>query len=415
MKTARPDSLTVHCSRCAKVFTFKERAKPTPKGWKRLEDNLYCGDCWRSQYVLRAVTMPVASPLDLSWDDLSKRLKIAWVRTTQASNWIMTELYRRDERRVSPPPIPGEEPKDPEKMPPWHRPDKTFYHEVRHFFPELASQTVASLLQSTISKYNEARYKTSWINLASLPVFRYPTPLPVHNQSWSVAIENNRPIVTVRIGDPPGVRLRLTGGPNYRRQLAAVKQMVSGEATRGELAIYRQGMDTMCKLVAWLPRRPRVISDRPDILRVITMQEALVTAVNAKDEKLWQYHGDQLLRLIARHRLHLQRWADDSKAEHRPIPPFAERRRKAAHDVRNRLKTDCHTVARLIVNYAARRRFAGISYDDSDHSFCAEFPWFDLAQKIGEKADEAGLTFEHIAETTEKIKNKKNLPAETKV
>jgi len=49
--------------------------------------------CWRKKYVLRAISVLVASPLDCSWDDFRKALRTAWAQTTAASNWMMTELY----------------------------------------------------------------------------------------------------------------------------------------------------------------------------------------------------------------------------------------------------------------------------------------------------------------------------------
>ena len=73
----------------------------TPTGWKKLGDATYCPQCWRKKYILRAITMPVSSPLDCSWDELRKALRSMWAQTTAASNWMMTELYARDVRRGS--------------------------------------------------------------------------------------------------------------------------------------------------------------------------------------------------------------------------------------------------------------------------------------------------------------------------
>jgi hypothetical protein len=56
-----------------------------------------------------------------------------------------------------------------------------------------------------------------------------------------------------------------------------------------------------------------------------------------------------------------------------------------------------HAVASLIVNYAIRQKFAAVRYDDSDRTYCEEFPWYELRLKVAEKCDAAGLTFEHAA------------------
>ena len=47
----------------------------------------------------------------------------------------------------------------------------------------------------------------------------------------------------------------------------------------------------------------------------------------------------------------------------------------------------------MVVNYAQRRKFAVIEYNDFDQSFCPRFAWFGLRQKLTTKADEAQIEF----------------------
>ena len=82
-----------------------------------------------------------------------------------------------------------------------------------------------------------------------------------------------------------------------------------------------------------------------------------------------------------------KRWSEDQKAEHRPDPPFAERRGHAAAKYNQRMASACHAIAAMLVGYADRRRFAAIRWDDSDQSFAPQFPWFRLGELISEKAD----------------------------
>src|ERR1035437_6461909 len=77
--------ITITCAGCS----ISRAVKPTPKGeactptgWKKLGDVTYCPQCWRKKYILRAITMPVASPLDCSWDELRKALRTMWAQTT---------------------------------------------------------------------------------------------------------------------------------------------------------------------------------------------------------------------------------------------------------------------------------------------------------------------------------------------
>ena len=127
------------------------------------------------------------------------------------------------------------------------------YPEARRSFATLPSQTVATLERSVAAQYRARRYEVVWTCAASLPTFRYPVPFPLPNQAWTVAFENNAPMVSVRLGDKR-MKLRLKGSPQFRRQRSAVEQMVAGEAVRGELAIYRHRSTITVKLVSWLPR-----------------------------------------------------------------------------------------------------------------------------------------------------------------
>jgi hypothetical protein len=369
------------CRRCG--VSRDDLGKRLPRGWKRQSEFVYCATCWNSLYVLRAITLPVASPLDCEWKELRAMLHEMWVATTQACNWLMTELYARDVRR-------GEETRMPAM------PNVYLYPEARERFPTLPPRAIAALVQNVTRTYRAKRYETLWTCAASLPTYRYPSPFSTPSQAWSVYEEGRAPVVSVRICIRD-IRLRLKSGARYSRQIDSVSKIISGKAVRSELTIYQRSNDIMCKLLAWLPRAT-FQEHRSGILTVRTSAHALIVAVTANDERIWTYNGDQLRRWHAEHRAQLQRWAEDSKAEHRPIPPFAERRTNAGRKYRDRMATACHTIASLLVNYAIRRQFAAVRYDDSERTYCEQFPWFELKLKIAEKCDAAGLDFEHVSQ-----------------
>lgn len=371
----------IRCADCTAERTVKPTAKGearTPAGWKHHADAYYCGACWSKRYMLRAVSMPVASPLDCSWDELRAALKPMWAATTAACNWMLTEMYTRDVRRNGEAKIPP--------MAPVY-----LYPEARAKFPALPPQTVAALEHTIQRKYRAARYEIVWAASAALPTYRYPTPFPCSSQSWHATIEEDRPIVSVRVGDVR-LRLRLKSGPQFRRQFAQFRLVARGEAVQGEAAIYQQGSALMVKLVAWLPR-PAQAKGADGILSVRTATDCLLVAANGKDEAMWRYNGDHLRRWAAEHRRQLQRWSEDAKCENRPIPTFAERREAACRRFRDRMNSATHEIAAQLAGYAARRRFAGVRYDDSEHGFCQAFPWFRLRALIAEKLDERGIEF----------------------
>src|SRR4051812_36510251 len=135
------------CSGCR--VEAKTTGNRVPRGWKRRGENSFCALCWRNMYVLRAITIPVAEPLDATWEELRDALRAAWAATTQASNWMMTQLYTRDVRRLDHP-----------KMPPMPR--VYLYPEARILYPGLPSQSIASLEQAIQRKYRAMRYKIIW-------------------------------------------------------------------------------------------------------------------------------------------------------------------------------------------------------------------------------------------------------------
>jgi len=375
------------------------KSERLPHGWKRLGETVYCETCWRERYSLRSIALPVVEPMGEGWATFREALKEGWTEATAAANWMMTELYTRDVRRN------GEE-----KMPRMAR--VYLYPEVRLRFPGLASQTVVSIENHVQAAYRAARYELVWICAASLPTHRYPLPLPVHNQSWEATTVDGRPVVRVRLGDR-WWNLRLKGGPRFKPQTEAYRQMVSGEAVRGELALYRiRAHDgklagrpngdqkvkytVMCKMVGWFPRSQSWgARQATNTLRVSTAQDALLVALNAKEERIWRYHGDHLRRWVAEHRSMLGRLADDQKAEQRPRPSFADRRTAATVKYRNRMSSAVREIAAQLVGYAARRGFFALEYDDAITSFSAEFPYAALREQVRSKSEAAGLKFEH--------------------
>jgi hypothetical protein len=377
----------ITCAGCQKQTSVKPTAKGSarlPTGWKRLDDaTVYCRDCWTKRYYLRAVTMSVAEPLDATWPELRDALKSMWRATTRCSNWMMTQFYTRDVQRDD----------TMAKLPPM--PQLYLYPEARALFPALPSQTVAALEQAHRQKYRAIRYNVLWTCSAALPTFRYPVPFPVHNQSWSAERDSNgeRPAVSVRIGDRRFL-LRLKGGNQVRRQIAAHDLIASGKAIAGELAIHQKGVGALrVKMVAWLPRTGDA-KERHSTLTVKTGTDSLLAAVNAKDEKIWRYNGDHLRRWQAEHSRQLERWSEDAKYENRPVPNFAVRRRDAVRKFRHRMDSATHEIAAQLAGYAERRHYEAVSYDDREKSYCEQFPWFELRRKLAEKLDEKGIRLE---------------------
>ena len=66
-----------------------------------MKGEAYCRTCKQTSYSLRAVIVPVVSPLSGSWAELRDELRVLWSETTRCANWLVSELYARDIRRGS--------------------------------------------------------------------------------------------------------------------------------------------------------------------------------------------------------------------------------------------------------------------------------------------------------------------------
>jgi hypothetical protein len=356
--------------------------KRLPHGWKRREEEHFCPACWQQRYVLRVITMSVASPPDGDWKALNAQLRPLWRQATACHNWMMTELAKNEGPRLP----------SMDKLPPM---GKTYlYPEARKLFPLLPPQSVACIEHAVTRTYKALRLEVIWRHSGSLPSFRYPQPLHVHNQSWKAEWDETgeRPQLRVRLAEG-WIALRLRGGSNHRRQLQGFRQMVEGVAVRCELAIVRPVKGGLrLRMAAWLPRTPHR-EKREGTLYVLTAPGCLLLALDAKGETLWTYHADQVVRWSLEHRERLQRWSDDQKFEARPDIPFAARRKAAARKYRNRMHSAVQQAAAYVAGYAQRRRFACVRYDDSGRSWFPGFPWHEFRERVASKLDELGIQF----------------------
>lgn len=387
-----------HCAACQD----HRKSKIRPPGWKVAPDQrLYCQKCWAKRYILRAVTIPVAGPVDGTWQELRESLRTCFRATTRLSNWAVSELAKADVVRTT----------EMERLP--KMPHVYLYPGARSLVPEIDTGSTVAILHAVERRYRARRYDVVWLAKQSTPNYRYDRAVyPIRSQDWRAQRgADNEALVNLRLAGRRWT-LRLRGGHQFRRQLRSHAQLVDQLAIAAELTLYEQSTGTndnrpgtnrrngggqrvpkrlMCKLVAWLPRSAAV--ERSGALYVRTSSDALLVALNVKEERLWIYHADHVRRWVAEHQRRVNRWADDQKAEQRPTAAYQGRREASATKYRRRMDAICHEVSAQLVNYADRRRFAEIHYDDSDQTYCDRLPWSKLRQLIAEKADARGIKF----------------------
>ena len=385
------------CSGCEKT----KQSSRLPRNWKRLGEEVFCPQCWKERYCLRAITVPVAGPVDCSWDELREKLKESFSATTCLANWAIRELAKADVVRTP----------DMEKLPP--RNPVYLYPGARQVVPQLPSSSVIAVLHAVEGKYAAERYEVIWLCSRSLPSFRYPVPYPVHNNSWSLEQDENGSLIVSVPLVGGRVKLRLRGGRQFYRQRVALLKCLQGRAVKGELSLYlkrvasnshRPGVETrdsggqkvhnrlMCKMCLWLPKEGKVVAPEGTIY-VRTGEDCLLYAINEKRERIWYLNYDHVRRWVAEHSAVLLRLSQDQKYEERPVASFQSRREWLSEKYRRRMDAACHMASSALVNYAVRNRFAQLLYNDSVRSFCPAFPYFKLKQYISQKCDAAGIAF----------------------
>jgi len=422
------------CSRCkARVSgaSMADGSVRAPRGWKRDQsDALVCAKCWRTAFVLRAVTIPVSGPIpeasraeeigghaaiEESWRALRAALRSGWGACTRVANWAVRELAK------------SEPPRTGDRLGP--RPHAYLYPGARSLAPELGTASVVALLHAVEGKYGKERFDAIWLCARSLPSYRYPTPLPIGGRNVTVAENAGVFSIAVPFGADDSLQrfaLRLRGGHNYARALAALRHVVSGAGKIAEVVFLEQDAQAsdhragaerrdpggaprratriMAKIVLWLPVQTR---DRSGVLYVRTAKDALLTWCSVADTKgaelgdeaatVYPYNADHVRRWVAEHRSRLQRASDDLKREKR-WPKAVREAQVAAREpwvekFHRRMDSLTHEASAMIARIADGRKVATVIYDDSERRYVDSFPWHALKTKMQYKLEGLGIEF----------------------
>lgn len=402
----------VLCGMSRKSPTTKSGEPRIPKGWRHLPDGIYCPKCKRERYVLRAVTIAVAGPVGSTWEELRDTLRDVWGEVTACTNWMWTKLYLAD---------PGRNAAE-TKLRKLER--VYLYPDARRLFSRLDPRTVSSLEQHVQSKYRAIRYDLRWRCAVSLPIARYPQPLPIPKQAVKLVLdENGRTLVSLPLVQGSRYILRLRGGHDWYRQTRALKQILEGKADMGEVALYRtlahsgdhrpspkakRKTRLMLKVAAWFPRE---IALGQSVCRASTSAAAFLVA--RIEEQAWTLNADHIRRALAHQAKIQQRLREDLKAERRFPKPMREgigERMREQSDRRTRqVESWMQESSHQLVEWARRQRAKRIEWDDTERGFFGDgdFPWYRFRELVSQKAERAGLEFvasgEVVSETREAL------------
>lgn len=408
-------------------------AKDESRGWKTISGDLHCPDCFRKTFILRTLTVPIASvvagydPQDWS----QERCKSGWTAfraavregcrsSVRLANRLLFELAGMDTQPLTTGKKGPKLPKLPEDSASILR---RLYGIGRAEFADLDSQAVGVIRNKVFSAYKSQRFAIRITGSESLRTYRhFPVPVPQSSQR-SLEVREKQPFLSFRLGGERfTVRLRNGHSPlgDYRRAASALECASRGESLLAEYSFRErpisqgrrtrvngsgdkpvpggawQPTEIVCSICVWMPRKK---NDRTESTLVVkTGKDALLTALLEDRDHLWSLHEDHARQRIAAYTERLQRFADDTKFERRRPRKnkidIAERRTKIVADHRRWMDDFCHKATAMVIGLAVRNRCGTIVYDDTNREWLDSFPWFKLHSMLQSKCEENSITLD---------------------
>lgn len=441
------------CSLCSTEKEVKGKAN-LPRNWRQFHASCYCDACWKEKYRIVAVTLPVAEPIGCDWKELDGTLTHLFDISRKAANIAVTRLAslevhfppflekvkakkkgeeEAEEERLALPnmtgavPVPADLLQD--KDPKDHKlaPSTIAYRAIRKIFPDIDSQTVASLSNEVTAKYIRERFDCWTRGIRSLSNYRrMPYSIPKVNVSirW-LSEEQAKPLFTANLG---GVKMtmRLSRSDGYKAHKKRIQSWIDDPALLAQCAIYRvenngrpHGSEKapgggneyrsklMVKIVGWVPKSQP--AERVNTITVSFPEDSFLKAVVGLKGKEWRYHNDQLGRLLIAHKKRTQRLSDDQKFERRRKTcdrrPINDYREVLCDKMKRRMDAFIHESTRHLANFARRQRASKVIINGDPK--CFSFPSFVWKEKLKYKLSDFGIDFEEAKVETVPNKVKK--------
>lgn len=352
--------------------------------------------------VVRCATLPVSVPLGerpdgtpWTWAALDAALVPAFRLATDAANWCVHEMFKRD--------VPGVA-KTPGTVKPRGKTNPGGFYSYGEFLAAHpgctakggawsgAAQSLNICLRYAERKYRDTRHAVMVRHDTGLLTVRFPYPFPVDADAWRPRYEGDFPVVALALPGVGSVDLRLKRTGDFRRQLALFRRFVDGTAKKGEAALYRNRKgQLLLKLVGHFPRAARVGADNVCFLHT-DPGALLVAEVNGRSVTVT--NGDHLRRAHAvirstadRHRAWLRRTSEDKKREvrmdRRQQTNLNQKVEERCAEQRARIDTAVKQIAAQVARFCERQRVGVLAYDDSVKSFLPDgFPWHALETRL---------------------------------
>ncbi len=417
------------CASCQKQTNQAAGSTPSnklPKGWhwEPGTNNPACPACWNAKWVMRAITVPLAGPIDFNDSGpFRDAIKEAWWDSTRLANWAVTQLLKAEPGTTASSHTLGAM-------------SKVYLYGL--FVKEYADYSrwngatavARQILHWVEAQYRARRKEVHWLRCASAQTFKFPAPYMMDKNTWSMSWPDDQmPIFSVPIG---GRRWELAArrDKTIHYQFARLRQIASGQAIattlslrgqlihgdngRGCLSLRaptsgeRREFRIMAKISAWIPKvQAGMTSGLAGELLVSTMPGSLWCVEQDGHSPMW-FHGDQCRQWVVAHRSYLQRTADDTKHGVR-IDPARLRILNADREVRcdkhgRRVNTFIDQVTAELADICGRRHVVRVIYRDDCRDWLPDgetgrsgFPWFSLRDKLARKITDKGAVFTYAS------------------
>ena len=325
---------------------------------------------------VRTISISVAEVLEGGtkaefYSDLRKTLDVS----VQVANIAVTACLKQDNLT--------------EKYPP-----KIYtYPDVSKLLPGLTT-VASSIAREVEGTYKADRYQMK-IGRRSIRSYRsMPFPLLSNKSHRAFVLKAEPEYVTARFKLLSGNWLvRLAGGSNYRDQIATLKRAIA-DLSYGDSHISIVKNKAVLGVSCRIPvRTPGNLSGYIDVvtqpaspgsdtlLAITTPRSDYPARINCPEVRQWASESTRRFQAMRENR--------KSGVDRRRI---REGMNALEAKMTARKRTLCHTIAANVVGQAIRKRVATINLDFTVKSFVKSFPWYDLTQKIKDKASLAGIT-----------------------